>query len=72
MLRTDAAAELVGVTPRILSLWEQRFGYPKPVRRRRGEALYPDEMMVALRDLLGTELSVSSAVTKARTQSSGD
>ena len=62
----DAAAALLGTSPTILSLWEERFGYPVPVRSGDGQRLYPDEMMIALRDALDRELSIASAITQAR------
>ena len=62
----DVAAELVGTNPVTLSLWEERFGYPVPVRSAAGERLYCEDMMVALRDALARELSISSAITEAR------
>ena len=52
----DAAAALLGTSPTILSLWEERFGYPVPVRSGDGQRLYPDEMMMALREALDREL----------------
>jgi DNA-binding transcriptional MerR regulator len=66
MLSMSAAAALLGITPQILNLWEQRFGYPRPVRYEGGEPLYQDEMMVELRDALDRELSICSAVIKAQ------
>jgi DNA-binding transcriptional MerR regulator len=66
MLSMDAAAALLGITPRILNLWEQQFGYPMPVRCDGGEPLYPDEMMAALREALDRELSVCSAMSKVQ------
>jgi DNA-binding transcriptional MerR regulator len=69
MLSMDAAAALLGITPRILRLWEEQFGYPMPVRCGDGEPLYPDEMMAALREALDRELSVCSAMSKVRATS---
>jgi DNA-binding transcriptional MerR regulator len=66
MLSMDAAAALLGITPRILGLWEEQFGYPMPVRRNDGEPLYSDEVMAALREALDKELSVCSAMSKVR------
>jgi DNA-binding transcriptional MerR regulator len=66
MLSMDAAAALLGISPQILDLWEEQFGYPKPTRTKGGEPLYPDEMMVALRDALDRELSICSAVSRAQ------
>jgi DNA-binding transcriptional MerR regulator len=65
-MTADAAAALLGTSPTILSLWEERFGYPVPVPSRDGQRLYPDEMMIALRDALSRELSITSAITQAR------
>lgn len=65
-MTADAAAELLGTSPDTLNVWQERFGYPVPVRSRDGQALYPDEMMIALRDALSRELSIPSAITEAR------
>ena len=62
----EAAAALLGTSPLILSLWEKRFGYPVPERPANGQHLYPEEMMLALRDALGRELSIASAITRAQ------
>lgn len=62
----DAAAALLGTSPSTLSLWETRFGYPVALCSIDGEALYAEDTMVALRDALGSELSISSAITAAR------
>ncbi|HKO26485.1 MAG TPA: hypothetical protein VJU80_03440, partial [Solirubrobacteraceae bacterium] len=50
----------------ILGVWEERFGFPVPVRCDDGQRLYPDEAMIALRAALGRTLSVASAITEAR------
>jgi DNA-binding transcriptional MerR regulator len=63
-MTADAAAALLGTNPTTLNLWEERFGYPVPVRSGDGQRLYPDEMMIALRDALSRELSIASAITK--------
>lgn len=65
-MTADAAAALLGTSLTTLSLWEERFGYPVPVRAGDGQRLYPDEMMMALRDALTRELSIASAITKTR------
>jgi DNA-binding transcriptional MerR regulator len=65
-MTADAAAALLGTSPTILNLWEERFGYPMPVCSGDGQRLYPDEMMIALRDALSRELSIASAITEAR------
>ena len=65
-MNADAAAALLGTSPTTLSLWHERFGYPVPECSGDGQRLYPDEMMIALRDALSRELSISSAITEAR------
>jgi hypothetical protein len=62
----EAAAALLGTSPLILSLWEERFGYPVPARFANGQRVYPRKMMIALRDALSSELSIASAITEAR------
>ncbi len=39
-IRTNAAAELLGVSPNTLRSWERRFGYPKPRRTSGGHRQY--------------------------------
>jgi DNA-binding transcriptional MerR regulator len=62
----ESAAALLGTSPLILSLWEERFGYPVPERGTDGQRLYADEAMLALRDALSHELSIAAAIRRAR------
>jgi DNA-binding transcriptional MerR regulator len=62
----DAAAALLGTSTAILGVWEERFGFPVPLRSDDGQRLYPDEMMIALRHALSRRLSVASAITEVR------
>ena len=39
VLRTHAAAAMLGVSPNTLRSWERRFGYPTPQRPQTREAL---------------------------------
>ena len=39
-IRTNAAAELLGVSPNTLRSWERRFGHPKPRRTAGGHRQY--------------------------------
>ena len=39
-IRTNAAAELLGVSPNTLRSWERRFGYPTPGRSPGGHRQY--------------------------------
>jgi DNA-binding transcriptional MerR regulator len=63
----EAAAALLGTSPTILALWEQRFGYPVPEPNGDGERFYADEAMIALRDALNCQLSISAAISQVRT-----
>lgn len=65
-MTAETAAALLGTSTAILSAWEERFGFPVPVRSGDGQSLYPDEMMIALHDALGRQWSVASAITEAR------
>jgi len=67
----EAAAALLGTSTTILGVWEERFGFPVPVRSADGQRLYPDEAMIALRFALGRTLSVASAITEARRMQPG-
>jgi DNA-binding transcriptional MerR regulator len=62
----EAAAALIGTSPTILALWEQRFGYPVPEHTDDGRRLYADEAMIALRDALSCQLSIPAAIGHAR------
>ncbi len=62
----EAAAALLGTSPTILTLWEERFGYPVPYRSPDGRRLYADEAMLALRDALSREWSIPAAISRAR------
>ena len=62
----EAAAALLGTSTTILGVWEERFGFPAPVRSDDGQRTYPEEMMIALRIALDRQLSVASAITEAR------
>jgi DNA-binding transcriptional MerR regulator len=67
----EAAAALLGTSTAILGVWEERFGFPVPVRSGDGQRLYSDEVMIALRIALGRQLSVASAISEARRMQPG-
>jgi hypothetical protein len=67
----EAAAALLGTSTAILGVWEERFGFPVPIRSDDGQRLYPDEMMIALCVALGRTFSVASAITEARRMQPG-
>ncbi len=56
-IRTNAAAEILGVSPNTLRSWERRFGYPKPRRTQGGHRQYDLAELEALRDELAERLS---------------
>ena len=66
-MTAESAAALLGTSPAILTLWEKRFGYPVPEHTNDGQRLYADDAMMALRDELSRELSISAAISRART-----
>jgi DNA-binding transcriptional MerR regulator len=66
MLRSGQAAALLGVSPHVLTAWEQQFGYPKPARLDDDRPLYSHKELIALRDALETSLSIPSAIRKAQ------
>jgi hypothetical protein len=70
-VNAEAAAALLGTSTTILGVWEERFGFPVPVRSDDGQRSYPDEMMIALRIALGRTFSVASAITEARRMQPG-
>jgi DNA-binding transcriptional MerR regulator len=65
-MTAEAAAALLGTSITNLKVWEERFGYPVLERAADGQRLYPDEVMIALRDALSRKLSIASAITEAR------
>jgi MerR family transcriptional regulator, light-induced transcriptional regulator len=65
-IRTNAAAELLGVSPNTLRSWERRFGYPKPERSPGNHRQYELLELQTLRDALTETGNISSAVALAR------
>jgi len=55
-IRTNAAAELLGVSPNTLRSWERRFDYPKPRRTAGGHRQYELVELEALRRALPSDL----------------
>jgi len=64
-LTADQAAGLLGVSSDILRSWEHRFGYPRAESSRDGERIYVYCHIVALRNALMRELSITSAIRTA-------
>jgi DNA-binding transcriptional MerR regulator len=71
-LKTSEAASYLNVSPNTLRAWERRFGYPTPMRTEGKHRLYTHGEIAALRDALKEGLSISSAISRAREQLTGD
>jgi DNA-binding transcriptional MerR regulator len=71
-LKTSEAAAVLNVSPNTLRAWERRFGYPKPQRSVGGHRMYAFAEVAALRDALQEGLSISSAISQARSSLRGD
>lgn len=70
-IRTNAAAELLGVSPNTLRSWERRFDYPKPRRTQGGHRQYELTELEALRRALLETHNISSAIELARQRGEG-
>jgi MerR family transcriptional regulator, light-induced transcriptional regulator len=65
-IRTNAAAEVLGVSPNTLRSWERRYGYPVPKRTPGNHRNYELIELQTLRDALATTGNISSAIELAR------
>jgi DNA-binding transcriptional MerR regulator len=70
-IRTNAAAELLGVSVNTLRSWERRFGFPVPRRTAGGHRQYELEELEALRRALVQTDSISAAVELVRRRGAG-
>ena len=70
-IRTNAAAELLDVSPNTLRSWERRFGYPRPRRTEGGHRQYDLSDLEALRRALLETHNISSAIEIARQRGEG-
>jgi MerR family transcriptional regulator, light-induced transcriptional regulator len=70
-IRTNAAAEMLGVSPNALRSWERRYGFPRPQRSSGGHRQYALEEIEALRVTLAETHNVSSAISLARERGEG-
>jgi len=71
VLRTHAAAAMLGVSPNTLRSWERRFGYPTPQRTAGGHRQFDLAEIEALRQAFEETHNVSSAISIARERGSG-
>jgi DNA-binding transcriptional MerR regulator len=65
-IRTNAAAEVLGVSPNTLRSWERRYGYPKPKRTVGNHRNYELVELQTLRDALAQTGNIASAIELAR------
>jgi len=65
-IRTNAAAEVLGVSPNTLRSWERRYGYPKPKRTPGNHRNYELVELQTLRDALAETRNISSAIALSR------
>jgi len=69
-IRTNAAAEVLGVSPNTLRSWERRYGFPKPRRTPGNHRNYELVELQTLRDALAQTGNISSAIELARQRQS--
>jgi DNA-binding transcriptional MerR regulator len=69
-IRTNAAAEILGVSPNTLRSWERRFGYPQPERTPGNHRQYEMVELQTLRDALAETGNISTAIELARQRQS--
>lgn len=65
-IRTNAAAEVLGVSPNTLRSWERRYGYPVPKRTPGNHRNYELVELQTLRDALVETGNISSAIELSR------
>ena len=69
-IRTNAAAEVLGVSPNTLRSWERRYGFPVPKRTVGNHRNYELVELQTLRDALAETGNISSAIELARQRQS--
>ena len=71
VIRTNAAAAMLGVSPNTLRSWERRFGFPEPRRTAGGHRQFELGEIEALRSAFEETHNVSSAIAIARERGAG-
>ena len=71
VIRTNAAAAMLGVSPNTLRSWERRFGFPEPRRTAGGHRQFDLAEVEALRAAFEATHNVSSAISIARERGAG-
>jgi DNA-binding transcriptional MerR regulator len=69
-IRTNAAAEVLGVSPNTLRSWERRYGFPTPKRTAGNHRNYELVELQTLRDALAQTGNISSAIELTRQRQS--
>jgi MerR family transcriptional regulator, light-induced transcriptional regulator len=71
VIRTNAAAALLGVSSNTLRSWESRFGYPKPQRTEGGHRQFDLAEIEALKRAYAETQDIASAISVARERGEG-
>lgn len=71
VIRTNAAAALLGVSPNTLRSWESRFGYPTPSRTEGGHRQFDLVEIEALRQAHAETKDIASAISLVRQRAEG-
>jgi DNA-binding transcriptional MerR regulator len=71
MIRTNAAASILGVSTNTLRSWERRYGFPHPRRSEGGHRQYEFGEIEALRLTLAETKNISSAVALVQERGAG-
>lgn len=71
MVRTNAAATLLGVSANTLRSWERRYGFPRPHRTTGGHRQYELDEIQALGQALNETHNISAAVELAKRRGLG-
>jgi DNA-binding transcriptional MerR regulator len=71
VIRTNAAAALLGVSPNTLRSWEGRFGYPTPQRTEGGHRQYDLTEIESLKQAYAETQDIASAISVARERGEG-
>src|SRR3954454_15768738 len=71
VIRTNAAADMLGVSPNTLRSWERRVGFPSPRRTQGGHRQFELGESEAVRTACEETHNVSSAISIAGERGSG-
>ncbi len=71
VVRTNAAAAMLGVSPSTLRSWERRFSYPKPRRSEGGHRQFELAEIETLKQAFEETQNISSAISIARERGVG-